>query len=771
MAKILAIDDNLDNLISLKAVISDTFPEATLLTSTNGLQGIELAVAEDPDVILLDIFMPGMDGFEVCSRLKQQAHVCDIPIVFLTAQKGDKESRIKALEVGAEAFLSKPIEVIELTAQIRAMLKIRLANKRNRDEKERLEALVHERTKQLERELEDRKQAEQTLIERESLLRTLIDSAPFDIWARDKNGVGILENEYSVAHFGSIIGKKPDDSNVTSEIADRWKANNQLVMNGEVVNSECTYVIDGKELFFNQILAPIVVNGSSEGIIGFNIEITEKKKADQAIKETNDFNNSLLRTIPFGMDIVDEHGNILFISDYLNTLLGKDVHGEKCWDIYRDDQLKCPDCPLKDGIEVGKTSICEATSVLGGRTFQIIHTGMMFKGRKALLEILQDITERKHAEEQIKTLGKAIEQGPSSIVITNLKGDIEFVNHRFTEITQYAPEEVLGKKPRIFNPGHLNEKDAEGLWSTLNEGKIWKGEVVNRKKDQTSFWEEVTISTLTDADGNISNFILIMDDITTKKQMIDELIVAKGKAEESDRLKSAFLANMSHEIRTPLNSILGFTELLSDPAIQTNANQRLEYARIINTSGANLLTIINDIIDISKIEAGQVHVRKSRFSAQELIISIWKEYGLKAQNKGIELKIDNALPEQNIEIESDAAKIKQVLINFVGNAIKFTEKGTVTIGMRVNGESVLFYVKDTGIGIPKEFHGHIFERFRQIEGSATRKYGGNGLGLAISKSLIELLGGSIGMESEEGKGATFYISLPERRAIQKHQKT
>ena len=240
--------------------------------------------------------------------------------------------------------------------------------------------------------------------------------------------------------------------------------------------------------------------------------------------------------------------------------------------------------------------------------------------------------------------------------------------------------------------------------------------------------------------------------------MISDLIQARNKAEESDRLKSAFLANMSHEIRTPLNSIIGFSELMADPDFA--ASQQTEFAQIIINSGNSLLSIISDIMDFSKIEAGQVIVNKFPFVTQNLISGLLREYSIVAQGKGIDLRSDFLNPKEDIWIMSDEYRLKQVLVNLVGNAIKFTKEGYVELGIEANGDFIQFRVSDTGIGIPEEYHDKIFERFRQVESSNSRKYGGNGLGLAISKSLVEMMGGEIWLESDQGKGSTFYFTIP-----------
>ena len=236
----------------------------------------------------------------------------------------------------------------------------------------------------------------------------------------------------------------------------------------------------------------------------------------------------------------------------------------------------------------------------------------------------------------------------------------------------------------------------------------------------------------------------------------EELLLAKEKAEENDRLKSAFLANMSHEIRTPLNSIIGFAELIIDPHFEKE--QHFEFAKMIGEGGNNLLLVLSNIMDISKIEAGQLEVNRREFEVNNLIKSIHREFSKKATQKGIELRINFA--ELETKMYSDEIKIRQVITNLLGNSLKFTEKGHIEIGFSSANEMLQFFVKDTGIGIPGIHHEKVFERFRQVETAFTRKYGGNGLGLAISKSLVELLGGEIWMESEEGKGSTFYFTIP-----------
>ncbi len=238
----------------------------------------------------------------------------------------------------------------------------------------------------------------------------------------------------------------------------------------------------------------------------------------------------------------------------------------------------------------------------------------------------------------------------------------------------------------------------------------------------------------------------------------DELLRAKEKAEESDRLKTAFLANMSHEIRTPMNGILGFSALLKEPDLI--GEKQKEYIEVIEKSGARMLNILSEIIEISKIEAGQMLVRNTETNVNELIKSVFVLFRLDAEARGITLRFHNGLHTDEACTKTDKEKLYSILTNLVKNAIKYTDKGNIDLGYTKKDQELTFYVKDTGIGIPLKKQSVIFERFVQADIADVQAREGAGLGLSISKSFVELLGGKIWVESEEGKGSTFYFTLP-----------
>lgn len=276
----------------------------------------------------------------------------------------------------------------------------------------------------------------------------------------------------------------------------------------------------------------------------------------------------------------------------------------------------------------------------------------------------------------------------------------------------------------------------------------------------------------------------LQEDIQRRKQTEEKLIIAKENAEESDRLKSAFLANMSHEIRTPMNGIMGFAELLKKPNLSNSEQQ--EFVKIIDQSGTRMLNIINDIIDISKIESGLMSVSISETNVNKQMEYIYNFFKPETDKKGIEIKLQNGLPLNKSTIKTDSEKIYAILTNLVKNAVKFTTAGSIEFGYslkpvkQVNTDpktisseqfELEFYVRDTGIGISENQLSVIFERFRQASESMTRNYEGAGLGLSISKAFVEMLGGKIWVESEKEKGSTFYFTIPYHQSIEMTEET
>jgi len=300
------------------------------------------------------------------------------------------------------------------------------------------------------------------------------------------------------------------------------------------------------------------------------------------------------------------------------------------------------------------------------------------------------------------------------------------------------------------------------MWNAIKSGEVWRGEFLNKKKNGELYWEWATMAPIRNEEDEIINYIAIKEDISERKQMEAELLVAKNKAEESDKLKSAFLANVSHEIRTPLNSIIGFSELLADSHFEIE--EKDEFIGHIIKSGNSLLNIISDIMDISKMESGMVSIRIREVQVLKIVTEINKQFSIRFEEKGIDFRVEYEKEHESVQVIADPERLNQIFNNLVSNALKFTTNGFVLLKYSIVGTMVQFEVKDSGIGIPPDFHTKIFERFSQVEVSNSRRYGGNGLGLAITKNLIELMGGKIWLDSKPGEGTSFYFTLPLKEA-------
>ena len=382
----------------------------------------------------------------------------------------------------------------------------------------------------------------------------------------------------------------------------------------------------------------------------------------------------------------------------------------------------------------------------------------------------RDITELKQAQEQLVIQSSALEAAANGIVITDRDGAIIWANQSISNLTGYSLKDLTGKTPRVFKSGRMTRDFYTKLWDTITAGKVWKGEVVNRKKDGSFYMEEMVITPVSTEKGKITNFIAIKQDVTDRRAMEDETRRAKEQAELANRAKSTFLANMSHEIRTPLNAISGLNYLLAHTGVNDIQKQYLDK---MQTASKNLLDTINDVLDFSKIEAEKIEIENVTFSLDDVILDITDTEALKAHQKDIELivSVNENIPER---LEGDPIRLKQVLRNLTNNAIKFTEKGEVVIEIEKVKEdeetiSLRFCVIDTGIGLSEEQVRNLFVPFQQADISTTRKYGGSGLGLAISKRIVQLMQGEIDVTSKVGRGSTFSFVVPFKKVPPKKQ--
>ena len=381
------------------------------------------------------------------------------------------------------------------------------------------------------------------------------------------------------------------------------------------------------------------------------------------------------------------------------------------------------------------------------------------------------VASRKHGEQRdaIRNLSEAVEQSHSAIMIIDLDHRIEYVNRGLCRQMGYSRRELIGRQWRDFLPDSLEDGISE-LVRTVRSGRTWEGEWTNVRKDGAPYPVHGMVTPVTHRDGVMACFVANFDDVSELKRKEAELREARDLAQAGDRAKGQFLATMSHEVRTPLNGIVGFTSLLLDTQL---TDEQREFVQTIRASGEALIQLTGDILDYARIESGKLKLDAIACDPRECIEEALDLHAARAAEKDIPL-LHRTTSDVPAAVVVDGGRLRQVLVNLVGNAVKFTDRGRVDVSVRVTetipsppgdsesplGSCVLeFSIRDTGIGIPPEQHGRLFKPFSQIDESLTRRYGGAGLGLAICKNLVELMGGAISVSSRSGHGTTFVFTI------------
>ena len=647
----------------------------------------------------------------------------------------------------------------------------------------------------------ERKQSEEALIMSENKYRYLFDNNPQPMWIYDLeslaflevNGSAILNYGYSRNEFLKMtikdIRPEEDINALLEDVANTYKEINRAGIwrhkkkNGEII--------------FVEIVSHLIKYEKRTARLVLANDITERKLAEEALKESYEFNKSLLKTIPFGMSIVDETGNIIFISDSFKNIFKEEAVGKKCWDLYRDDKTQCGDCPLKKDINIGETLELESENILNGKTFQISHTAMIYQGKKAVLEIFQDITERKEAERTIDLLAQAVRSTSDCISLTDINNNILFVNESFLKTYGYEEKELIGQNIELVRAFNNPEPPAEVIKNaTLQNG--WFGELLNRKKDGTVFPISLSTSSVLNDKGEPYALIGITRDITDYKKAEEELHKYRNhledlvetrtkeldrtnkklqieiekekeiemmlqysleKEKELNELKTRFISIASHEFRTPLTSILSSAELLKRYGKKWSEDKFNEHAEKIMSSIEYLTDLLDDVLTISRSESGKIVFNPLKIDLHLFCWDIIEELKFN-EDKNHKLVFKYTADQEIFEL--DPKLIRFIITNLLSNAFKYSPKGSkVELLVFSTRDSVVMNVKDEGIGIPEEDRTHLFEPFYRTKNVGEIE--GTGLGLSIVKRAVDLHKGTISYHSEIGKGTTFNIKLPRRR--------
>ena len=548
-----------------------------------------------------------------------------------------------------------------------------------------------------------------------------------------------------------------------------------LANTGETVVISLSAVLDGDE------------------ISGMFMDITEKVKAEKLLIELNkklqDINDrihvineelkeshnrylSLFNNTGTATCLLDGPGKILLCNSKFEKLSGytkEEIEGKLKWsDLTAEEDIeRCKNIRNQRIMGTGdppEEYEFRFKDKFNNKKDVNVKVGFL-PGSNEWIASLVDITERKQTEKALiqseERFRSLYESATIGIYRTTPDGRILMANQAAVRMLGYKSFRELAKRNLEkdgFEPSYSRKDFRERI---EKEGTVIGIESAWIRKDGSIIYVREGAKAIRDVNGKIVYYDGTFEDITERKNYERQLKLAKEKAEESDKLKSAFLANMSHEIRTPMNAILGFANLLKSKKI--NKKRKETFIDIINAKSRQLLQIISDIIDISKIEADQITIVNKNFSLNELInqLALYFKTLKKQDNKPIKINLHYGLPMEKSYIHSDNVRIEQILTNLLSNAYKFTEKGSIDIGYEIeDSKNIIFYVKDTGIGLTEFEKNVIFDRFRQVSTSFNRLYSGTGLGLSISKGLVDKLKGAIWVESEINKGSTFYFKVP-----------
>jgi len=939
MNSILVIDDQKDNLTSVKAVIETNIPNFTVLTTLSGEKGIEIAKEMQPNTILLDIVMPEMDGYQVCKQLKEDESTKHIPVILISAVRTDSKSRVKGLSCGADAFLSKPIDTDELMAQIKVMLRIKEAEDKLKDALKRAskaEEITHTGSWYLDLATNEVTWTEELykmfgfdptfpppLLSESKKLFTL---ESWELFSASIANVAVTRVPYeieleTIRKDGSngwiwVWGEAVTDTNgkiiglggATQDITERKKKENTLQLSEEKFRSfveqasegiylfemkspipvnmpveeqinhvyegfiaeandshakmygyskaddikgitlaelhggmndpdnikfikswiEAGYRINGSEssefdinrnkVWFSNNVIGYVENGYLLRIWGSQTDITERKLTEEILSDNQAFNETLLNTSPNLVYIYDivERKNI-YSNKGITKILGYTVEeilemGENILaNLIHPDDFKI----YLDEIIPSYQTIVDNEFI--EHEYRIMHKNgnwrwlsskeSIFKRNedntpKQIFGITSDITERKKAEGELKELeyNKRIlfdyapipiwEEDFSKVKVEldilkekGIKDHQEYFDdhpkevERLTSLVEIiAVNEKSNEFYEIDNSTLLKTKLSD--WFIEDSFDVFKKELVALANGLTKFETNIkviaprgdykhlflSLNIPPESHKTLKKVIVSFVDITDLKQAEEDLIHALNKATESDRLKSAFLTTMSHELRTPLNAIIGFSNIIDDTMPVSDI---IQFNKTINKSGTHLLSIVEDLFDITLIETGVVNLKEEDKNLHSLLQEVHQIIQYEQQNIGkshLDLFLRIPPESDNLTVRTDPSKLKQVLLNLLKNALKFTFTGSVNYGFKIDDleskKRLLFYVEDTGIGIHEDNLDFIFERFRQVEETNTKTFGGAGIGLSISKKLVNVLGGEIWVESTEKKGSAFYFTIP-----------
>ena len=618
------------------------------------------------------------------------------------------------------------------------------------------------------RDISEMKNTEEALVKSEKKYRELTDLLPQIVFETDVEGNLIFANNIAFETFGVEKSSFNNNINVFSFIhpddRNRAKINYSRSLKGERNFEEYKLLKKDKSFFLGVIhSSPIIENTTVKGLRGVIIDITERKRIEEEIKQNEKQYRTLIENQSEGLWIVDLNEQVIFSNPSADEIFGTSLTGKNLKNFTDEFNFNIVKIQTQNRIKELKNSYEIEVIRSDGKRRNILINASPYHDKSGEIVggfgVFTDITEKIYTEEQLRILSRAVNQSPNSIMITDIKGNIEYVNPKFTQVSGYSFIESVGKKPNFLKSGFTSIDIYSKLWVTITSGKEWRGELLNKKKNNELFWELVSISPIVNDENKVSHYVAIKEDITDRKKAEELLINAKEEAEKSNQLKTTFLAQMSHEIRTPINSILSFTSLLKDELEDKVSEDLKSSFKVIENGGRRLIRTIDLILNMSQIQTGNFEINPREIDLEKDILDfVILDFLAAIKEKNLDFNLIN----HNVKdlIIADQYTVHQIFTNLLDNAVKYTPNGKIEIEILKNKSSeICVNVKDTGIGISEQYMPYLFSAFSQEEMGYTRRFDGNGLGLALVKKYVEVNNADIKVKSKKGFGSTFTITF------------
>ena len=791
MARLLVLDADRGRRETVARALVRVVPECAVSALPLDPDAIAQVAAECPDTIILGLKTAGPDAFNVCRHLKEEPTTQHIPLIVLAGVEVDPRNKIEALGIGAEAYLTEPIDEAELAAQMKTMLRIRRAEDLLRQERDSLRKLILEINQEL-----------QQTEERYQLLFNAGNDAIF-VHRMDPNGRPgrlIEVNDVACQRLGyrrTELLERGSDDIVTDRLEDDSHLSQQLLTHGHALFERAIVSKDGTSIPFEMNSQYLKLNGNSH-VLTIARDVTDRKRAEHALKTSEarfrELFNSMRNCVAIYRDV--DNGQDFVLVDFNQA-------AETTEHIHKDDVLGKSILHAFPGVrESGLFGALQRVSAVGRPEhlplafysdvrisgWRDTHVFRFLSGE--LVAVYDDVTDRKRIEDSLRDSEKRnrmlVETMSDGFTIVDEKDTITFANDQFCKMLGYQRDEVVGRTPPDFMD-HTDGAAYHEFTDRTRQGRVASYQLEYIRRNRRKVPAIVSPKSILDSSGRYRGSFAVVTDITALKEAetklkgeraslarkvaerTSELSAANAELTRANRLKDEFLASMSHELRTPLSNILGMAEALEEGVYGGLSERQMKSMRGIEQSGRHLLALINDILDVSKVEAGKLELQIGQVNVESLCQASLALTRQEAQKKRLRMSL--SLDSSVATIAADERRLKQVLVNLLNNAVKFTPEGG-EIGLECVGDTsahmVRFTVWDSGVGIDADDLPNLFNPFVQLDSGLSRQHAGTGLGLALVRRLTELHGGGVTVDSRPGGGSRFSVALPLEGTQEEH---